>query len=483
MQRIVLGLITAIAIVAMPSYLAAGEGKRPQGPRPDMHRKGPTPDSIFKRLDANRDGVVKPNELPADMPEHFRMMLAKADKDKNGVLTAGELKQSMKHRPGPKAKAPKGPRGKNVKSCPVKKGCPVQKGMKKESPCKKGKAHPKKFNAEAHKKFAKAIFARLDKDHDGMLRFGEFYVGFCQVGKAMAHHAQNWKMGHGKKDFAKGHMPYGKKQFAKKPMPYGKKQFAKKPMPYGKKQFAKHHQFQGKNKFAGCPYCFHCMKAKMGPMGHHGPNMQFGMKPGMQGPKEVHYHLHIEMQPGQPFPPMPMMFGQGQKGPWQHGMQFGMNPGQKPMMKPAFGHGQPGKKQYAAKPRKPHGEKKGWQKGECPWMKKPGNKGPKHAPRRPAVRKPKVKVETDKKIIEIEARLTAVERQQEAILVAIQEQHATMMAALQKTNKLVSAKLASLGRHEAKARPQWSKTVSEKQHKEMAKKPEHRRPHHDRDRD
>ncbi len=35
MQRILLGLATALAVVALPSILAAEQGKRPDRPRPD----------------------------------------------------------------------------------------------------------------------------------------------------------------------------------------------------------------------------------------------------------------------------------------------------------------------------------------------------------------------------------------------------------------------------------------------------------------
>ena len=43
MQRVFLSLLTALAVVALPYYAAAEDGKRPDGPRPDTLVKGGPP--------------------------------------------------------------------------------------------------------------------------------------------------------------------------------------------------------------------------------------------------------------------------------------------------------------------------------------------------------------------------------------------------------------------------------------------------------
>ena len=62
---------------------------------------------MFTRLDANHDGVVTKDEIPAGAPEGFKAILAKVVADHNGKLTKPELLEAMKkHRPGPRPQAP-----------------------------------------------------------------------------------------------------------------------------------------------------------------------------------------------------------------------------------------------------------------------------------------------------------------------------------------------------------------------------------------
>lgn len=361
MQRIMIGLLTAVAVVVLPSYLAAEEGKQPRRPRPDVHRKGPNPEMMFKRLDANRDKVITADELPADMPERFKKMLIRADGNKDGELTLGELRKMFKHRrDGHKAGGAKPP-----------------------------------------KKTAKAIFIRLDKDEDGKLSFEEFSVGLRHLRHIMATRADKWC-----KPTRQGFGPE-----------------------FDEKYFAKGHKHHGNKKFAKGFHCFYCMRYGMGPW-HPPHGMQFGMNP------------------------------------WHpRGMYYGMNPWHPPVNMQDWGQGHPGEKNYTMRPWSPDGKKKQWAK-------------------KPKAKKPKVKVDTKKKIIRIEARLTALEKRQKAMLAAIQEQQAAMMAALQKTNELVGAKLASLGKHQERVRPQRDKAKSERKSKELSKaekKAKQRRKPHDND--
>ncbi len=388
MQRIMIGLLTAVAVVVLPSYLAAEEGKPPRRPRSDVHRKGPNPEMMFKRLDANRDKVITADELPADMPERFKKMLIRADGNKDGELTLGELRKVFKHR----------------------------------------RDGHKPGGAKSPKQTAKTIFIRLDKDKDGKLSFEEFSVGLRHLRHIMAARADKWckptRQGFGpefdKKYFAKGHKHLDHKYYAKGP------------------------RFHGANKPADGPWCVRCTWHGRGP--RHPPHgMQFGMNPwhhpGMHsGMNPWRYHgMHSGMGPW--YPP--------------RGMQFGMNPWHPPVKMQAWGQGHPGRKSHMVKQWYPDGKKK-------QWAKKPKAKKPK-------VKKLKVKIDTEEKIIRIEARLTALEKRQEVMLAAIQEQQAAMMAALQKTNELVGAKLASLGRHQERVRPKWDKAKSERKSKELAK--------------
>ena len=221
MQRIMIGLLTAVAVVVLPSYLAAEEGKQPRRPRPGVHRKGPNPEMMFKRLDANRDKVVTADELPADMPERFRKMLIRADGNKDGELTLGELRKAFKHRrDGHKAGGAKSP-----------------------------------------KQTAKTIFIRLDKDKDGKLSFEEFSVGLRHLRHIMAARANKWckpiRQGFG--------LEFAKKYFAKGPKHHGHAKYAKGP-------WCVCCMWHGMG-----PWYPRGMQFGMNPW-HH-PGMQFGMNP------------------------------------------------------------------------------------------------------------------------------------------------------------------------------------------------------------
>ena len=456
MRRISFGLIAAIVVAALPSLLAAAEGKRPEGPPPGMQRQGPNPETMLKRLDANRDGVITRDELPADMPERIKFLLKRADANQDGKVELAELKKAIQPRPeGRQAKAIEAQRGKQARPVPPKPDKAKSALAKPTRPQAKKAAAP--GGPKTPEKAARTIFNRLDKNQDGQLNFNEFYTGLRHLRQAVSARVGQWQqpMKNIGPKFVQRHFPKGFQS-------QGPKANWQRPH-HGKNPHAMSIMLHGKDKFAGCPYCFHCMKARMGQMQHRGPHMQYGMKPGPRpGPQ-----MHRGMKPG-PHP----------------GMQFGMSPWQKPMRQPAWGQGHPGAKKYAMKP---EGKKQELQKIECPKAQKPGNKDKKPELKKSEFKKPaptqsKEKVQSDRKILEIEARLTAVENQQKAILAAIQEQQATMMAALQKTNRLVVAKLASMGSGEGKkARPQRDELKAEQKSKELAKKPQERKPQRDRD--
>ena len=72
MRRLLIELLTAAAVVAVPIMLSAQEP--PRAGRPD-------PESVFKRLDVNKDGVITPDELPPGMPERMKQLFVQGDKN------------------------------------------------------------------------------------------------------------------------------------------------------------------------------------------------------------------------------------------------------------------------------------------------------------------------------------------------------------------------------------------------------------------
>jgi autotransporter-associated beta strand protein len=100
MRRILTALATALAVVALPLYAAAQDGKAPE--RPDPQR-------MFNRLDANHDGVITKDEVPAGMPERLKNLLLRADRDHDGKITKREFMAAVAARhEEPKREGPAG---------------------------------------------------------------------------------------------------------------------------------------------------------------------------------------------------------------------------------------------------------------------------------------------------------------------------------------------------------------------------------------
>ncbi len=97
MQRIIGALAMALAVVALPQLAAAQDGRRPERPNPE---------ALFNRLDANHDGVITPDEIPAAMPDRLKHLLREADTNHDGRITKQELIAAIRARhPG----RPEGP--------------------------------------------------------------------------------------------------------------------------------------------------------------------------------------------------------------------------------------------------------------------------------------------------------------------------------------------------------------------------------------
>ena len=127
MQRMIGALMTALAVVALPQLAAAQDGKRPERP---------SPEALFNRLDANHDGVIAKDEIPAAMPERMKQLLLEADKNHDGKITKEELLAAIKARhdgPRPDGRGPQaghpGPQG--VHPGPQAGHCPDPQRRKK----------------------------------------------------------------------------------------------------------------------------------------------------------------------------------------------------------------------------------------------------------------------------------------------------------------------------------------------------------------
>ncbi len=430
MQKLLIAVMTAVAVVVLPTYLAAKEGKKPQRPRPEGRRMAPNPRVMFQRLDANKDKVIVADELPVDMPKRFKLLLIRADANKDGKLTPGELSEAIKKRHQAR-------KGKDRPTPP--------------RPVKKAKAGAVKSQIRC----AKAIFNRLDKDDDGKLSFREFFAGFRRLHHAMAARAKMLKgkaaMHHPKKKIAKMMKHHPGKKSAKAMKHHPKKMIAKGMKHYPKKKSAKAMKHHPRKKFGDWPKRGPDMFPKGPGVYHCVWHVMMWREPGPRHPGAAHFGMT-------PWCPMPMKFGMAPRSP--HGMKSGTPPGAWQGKFPPRGyrgHGRPHGKQTAHRHWSPDGRKKPWSKTDRkhPWAKK--HRGDKPKPRKPAIEKPTGKVNPEQRFSEIESRLTALEQRQEAMLVAIQQQQAAMMAALQRTNELVAAKLASLGSQPATARPSWGK--------------------------
>jgi hypothetical protein len=97
-------LLMITAVIIMPQILAAQDRPKPQRPNPE---------SMFKRLDTNKDGVITAEEIPTGMPERMKQFLIRADKNGNKQLALEELKAAFKARKQPNRMEgrPQGPAG------------------------------------------------------------------------------------------------------------------------------------------------------------------------------------------------------------------------------------------------------------------------------------------------------------------------------------------------------------------------------------
>ena len=98
MQRVLSALLAAVAVVVLPHVVRAEEVKKPGRP---------SPQTLFERLDKNKDGQIVADEVPPGAPERLKGMLRRADKNDDKKLTLAELTEAIKDRkPGPPRSGP-----------------------------------------------------------------------------------------------------------------------------------------------------------------------------------------------------------------------------------------------------------------------------------------------------------------------------------------------------------------------------------------
>jgi Ca2+-binding EF-hand superfamily protein len=194
MRTLITQLLLFLAASSLPQLLKAEEPSKP--PRPN-------PETMFNRLDANKDGVITADEIPAGIPERLKQRLLEADKDGDKKLTLDDLKESFKER---QAHRPEADRPRERLEGRPESGPPAHRGPEgrhEKGPMQKTR---EAFRPEMPKMpDLKMVFDRLDGDKDGKLSFEEFKAGIEKFHRMMdersvrepapANHFEGWFVG------------------------------------------------------------------------------------------------------------------------------------------------------------------------------------------------------------------------------------------------------------------------------------------------
>ncbi len=425
--------LAGILVLLLPLCLAAEDGRRGDGPRPDMRPPRPNPENMFQRLDANKDGVITPDELPEGMPEGLKQLLIRADENKDRTLTKEEFIKAFKvHRAGPQRPeaGPKQPHPAAKKAHPKPQAKPVQPkdAMKKKLP---PFPFPAGFGVGPGARFAqpamfnlKAIFDRLDRDKNGQLSFQEFAAGFQQMRQMFVVRAGQWAP---KMQIHKGmaawtpKVPSFKTDFVKYACPKKGSCPWTRPGQFGQKpeqKTVKMTKKPGMGPFCPmcCPWCSYAKHGGKSWFDYRGPQ-QFSRPQWMMF---ATHHWQPQMMPWRGWPQVGQMgFGYHHRGP------------------------EAGKERFQA-PRWPWWGEQPKQLGKKPQFMKQ----PKPEPKQPE-KKPEVKDEAGK-IREIEARLTALEKQQAMLLAAVREVRMLLTEARQDQQPKEVAKVPPKPKHRQK---------------------------------
>jgi Ca2+-binding EF-hand superfamily protein len=224
--RILPGLLTALAAVALPQIAAAEQAEQgPQPPdpaallwraddgsQPARQPAGPrfNPEWLFQRLDANRDGQVTLDEIPDGASDRIKELLKRADVNRDKRVTLDELAAALKRagqaaaavrpeRGGRRRAGPPGPEGlfqrpfagrrgpADAMTGPTRLGGPPGVGPLRRGGPQRGRPGPQPpierplAGLATALSRAKVLFSLLDTNNDHMLSLEEFTAGMVYL--------------------------------------------------------------------------------------------------------------------------------------------------------------------------------------------------------------------------------------------------------------------------------------------------------------
>lgn len=180
MRQMFLSSAMVVTFLFTPQIVVAEEPEKGGPPGPEM---------LFRHLDANHDGVISEDEMPADAPAPFKTLLKAADKNGDKNVSQEEFTAALKEHPLPRP--PFGMRGEpGQPPCPMD-GMPG--GMMPPFPpgapgmgfAPHGPQGSPHGEPQGKAPDLKALFEKFDKDKDGKLTPAEFTEGMEQLHKAI----------------------------------------------------------------------------------------------------------------------------------------------------------------------------------------------------------------------------------------------------------------------------------------------------------
>ncbi len=155
-----------VCFAAMATVLWIGNAQADEKPTAE----GPDPSALFGQLDANQDGQLSADEIPADRKGLFERLLRNADKNGDGKLSAEEFAAGLKSRERPKPAG--GPGGE---------GRPAPERMFKRLDANHDGKVTLDEVPEPRREMFERLLARGDKNGDGALDEQEFVQAFAGI--------------------------------------------------------------------------------------------------------------------------------------------------------------------------------------------------------------------------------------------------------------------------------------------------------------